>query len=112
MQGETSGTLYYKRSHFVTRLPMSYRYTSGHSWVASHAEGQWRGGLTRFATRMLGEIVDHAFDVAPGASVKPGEVLGWVEGFKAISDIFCAGLGEFTGGNPALKVKATLLSED
>jgi glycine cleavage system H protein len=105
-------TLYYKRSHFVTHLPVSYLYSAAHSWISRQADGVLRVGLTRFATRMLGEIVDHRFDTAVGGAVAPGQVLGWIEGFKAISDVFCVGSGQFSGGNPALGSNVTLISED
>jgi len=29
------------------------------------------------------------FETQPGARVEPGQIIGWVEGFKAISDLFC-----------------------
>jgi glycine cleavage system H protein len=71
--------------------------------------GVWRIGLTKFATRMLGDMVDHGFEVKTGASIAPGQILGWVEGFKAISDVygFCA--GEFVGTNPELQTNITLI---
>lgn len=112
MESGPSETLYYKRSHFVTRLPVSYRYSRAHAWVAGQADGSWRVGLTKFATRMLGEIVDHGFDATAGTSIKPGQVLGWIEGFKAISDVFCVGEGTFMGSNPGLSADVTLISED
>ena len=112
MESSPSDTLSYKRSHFVTRLPVSYLYSAAHAWLANRSEGVWRVGLTRFATRMLGEIVDHALETPPGSAVKPGQVVGWIEGFKAISDVFCAGSGEFMGGNPTLRTNVTLISED
>ena len=69
-------------------------------------------GLTKFGTRMLGEVVDHAFQVAPGAGVEPGQIVGWLEGFKAISDLYCVVTGQFLGGNPALQEKPDLVNAD
>jgi len=105
-------TLHYKRSQFATQLPVDYRYSLSHAWLASLAEGRWRVGLTKFATRMLGEMVDHGFEVEPGAPVEVGQIVGWVEGFKAISDLFCVAQGEFLAGNAVLKEKITLLGKD
>lgn len=105
-------TLHYKRSRFATSLPLDYAYTPSHAWVARQGEGLWRVGLTRFATRMLGEMVDHGFAVEPGRQVQQGEVIGWIEGFKAISDLFCVVQGEFAGSNPALRERVHLVSED
>jgi len=61
---------------------------------------------------MLGEMVDHGFETEPDAAVQPGQILGWVEGFKAISDVFCVAEGTFGGGNPALKEKIRLIDKD
>ena len=105
-------TLPYKRSHFATQLPLDYLYGASHAWIARGEENTWRVGLTKFATRMLGDIVDFGFDAAPGAAVKAGEVIGWIEGFKAISDIYCIADGQFVGANDDLKGKLELVSRD
>src|ERR1044071_10105469 len=105
-------TLHYKRSHFVTQLPVDYRYSAAHAWIARHDDKTCRVGLTKFATRMLGEIVDVGFESSPGTPVKQGDVIGWIEGFKAISDIFCIAAGEFAGANNELKGQMDLVSRD
>ena len=112
MQTARPKTLHYKRSHFATQLPMDYLYSPSHAWVARQDAEHWRIGLTKFATRMLGDMVDHGFEIEPGAPVQPGQIVGWVEGFKAISDLFCIAEGQFAGGNPALKEKITLVNKD
>jgi glycine cleavage system H protein len=104
--------LQYQRARFVTALPVDYLYAASHAWAARQGEGLWRVGLTRFATRMLGEMVDHGFAVEPEQAVERGQVIGWVEGFKAISDLFCVVAGEFAGANPALKERVHLVSRD
>lgn len=105
-------TLHYKRSHFVTHLPLDYLYSPSHAWIARQDEDHWRVGLTKFATRMLGEMVDHGFEIEVDAPVRSGQIVGWVEGFKAISDLFCIAEGHFAGSNPALKEKINLISKD
>src|SRR5437763_13170816 len=109
MQPPKPKTLHYKRSHFATQLPMEYLYSPSHAWIARQDKDHWRIGLTKFATRMLGDMVDHGFDTDLGTAVQTGQILGWIEGFKAISDLFCIGEGKFAGGNPALKEKITLV---
>ncbi len=106
-----SKTLLFRQSHFVTHLPVDCLYTRSHFWAEKRGENRWRIGLTKFATRMLGEMVDHNFDKEIGAPVKPGEVLGWIEGFKAISDVICVASGTFQGGNAALKELISLVSD-
>ncbi len=109
------GTVLYRRATFVTHLPDSHLYTRSHSWLArvegEAAPGRWRVGYTRFALRMLGELVDVQFERPPGAAVQPGDILGNVEGFKAISDVYCVGTGRFLGGNPALAGSLAAISE-
>ena len=107
-----SKTIHYKRSHFTTQLPVDYLYSPSHCWMAKQEAGVWAVGLTRFATRMLGEMVDHGFDTAADAAIEPGQVLGWIEGFKAISDLFCTASGVFRGGNPVLKEQIGLVNKD
>jgi glycine cleavage system H protein len=107
---QAPNTLFFKQSHFVTHLPVAYRYTRSHFWADRRTGGRWRLGYTRFATRMLGEMVDHQFDTALQAPVRLGQVLGWIEGFKAISDVVSVGEGAFAGGNPALKENITLVN--
>lgn len=105
-------TLFYKRSNFVAHLPVEFLFSPSHSWIGRQPDGSWRVGFTKFATRMLGELVDHGFEPAPGASVAVGQIIGWVEGFKAISDVYCIANGTFTGSNPALKEDLELLGKD
>ena len=104
--------LRYKRSHFVTQLPMDCQYSPSHCWLRPQSDGIWQVGLTRFATRMLGDIVDHGFERDPMTPVTFGQVVGWIEGFKAISDLFCVLEGTFLGRNPGLKGAVSLVGED
>ena len=105
-------TLHYKRSHFVTQLPVDYRYSPSHLWLARQDGDLWRVGLTKFATRMLGDMVDCGFELKADSPVASGQIIGWVEGFKAISDIYCVLDGSFSGANTVLKEKITAISKD
>ena len=105
-------TLRYKRARFLTRLPIDRLYSPSHFWIVEHNAGVWRVGFTHFATRMLGEIVEHEFQVETGAPVASGQIIGWIEGFKAISDIYCIAEGKFAGGNPVLTEKIELLGKE
>ncbi len=108
---EKRETLYYKRSNFVTALPVDYLYSPSHCWLGAEDGGVWRVGLTRFASRMLGEMVDHGFEVGPEEAVTCGQIIGWVEGFKAISDVFCVVAGNYVSGNPLLQERITLINK-
>ncbi len=112
MSPESTESLLYKRAHFTTRLPVACRFTSAHFWLAQEKDGVLRIGFTKFATRMLGEMVDHQFDLAPGTPVASGQVIGWIEGFKALTELFCAASGTFEESNPALGEDITVISRD
>ena len=105
-------TMLYQRATFVTRLPVTHLYSPSHSWMARATDGRWRVGFTKFALRMLGELVDVQVDRPPGAAVQPGDILGSVEGFKAVSDLYCVGRGTFVGGNPALSTDLDVIARD
>jgi glycine cleavage system H protein len=104
--------LQYKRSRFSTRLPIGLLYTASHYWLAKQYDGSWRIGFTKFAARMLGELVEFGFEVKPGDPVKVGQVIGWVEAFKAMSDVFAVVEGEFAGVNEALQANTELAQTD
>lgn len=76
------------------------------------ADGHWRVGFTKFATRMLGELVEAEFKLEQGDAVEPGQEIGVVEGFKAASDVYCVMKGHFHGSNPTLDVDACIVRSD
>jgi glycine cleavage system H protein len=94
--------IYYRKLLFRTRLLGDRLYTASHFWVQEQAAGIWRVGLTKFASRMLGDVIEIDFDVAPGAAVAIGDSIGSFEGFKARTDLFSVAGGTFLGGNPVL----------
>lgn len=112
MKPARPNTLLFKQSHFATHLPVDYRYTRSHFWAERRTGERLRLGFTRFATRMLGELVEHKFETAAGTPVRLGQVLGWIEGFKAISDLVSVGQGTFAGSNPALADNIGLVTSD
>ena len=105
-------TSFYKRSTFVTHLPAACLYSPSHFWLARIDGDRWRVGFTKFATRMLGEIVEVQWEKADAAPVASGEIIGSIEGFKAISDIYCVADGRFAGGNPALRDDIELVGRE
>ena len=108
----TAEEIPYKRSRFSTRLLENRLYTAGHSWLEEEVNDLWRIGSTKFAVRMLGEIVELGFETEAGADVETGQVIGWTEGFKAVTDIFSPLTGRFEGFNAAVEDQGTLLTSD
>lgn len=104
--------VHYKRSRFATRLFPDRLYTAGHYWLR-RAEGDlWQVGFTKFATRMLGEAVEMNFEAKPGAEVETGQAIGWIEGFKAVTDLYSPFAGRFEGPNPVLATEIKLVQTD
>lgn len=101
----------YKHARFSARLPASFRYSLSHYWMAEEEDGSgiWRVGFTKFATRMLGELVEARFEVSAGDPVSSGQQIGYVEGFKAASDLFSVMEGDFVSGNPVLEEDACIV---
>jgi len=108
----------YKRSRFTTRLPGGRLYTGAHMWLAADSDADeqgartWKVGFTKFAVRMLGEVVESGFEVKSGASVAVGQVIGWLEGFKASTDLYSAVAGGFVDANPLLNRQADRIHAD
>jgi glycine cleavage system H protein len=104
----------FKHARFSARFPDSFRYSRSHYWMApvEGEAGLWRVGFTKFATRMLGELVDCEWKKKSGEPVAPGDNIGWVEGFKAASDVYCVMDGQFASGNPALEEDACIIRTD
>ncbi|HZE99125.1 MAG TPA: glycine cleavage system protein H [Planctomycetota bacterium] len=104
--------LHYKRSRFSTRLFTDRLYTGGHSWLRRGEGDRWQVGFTKFAVRMLGEAVELGFEVPPGSEVQTGQPIGWIEGFKAVTDLYAPFSGIFVEGNPALSKEIELVQKD
>ena len=108
----------FKHRRFSARFPAGYMYSRSHYWMsredggAGPGQGIWRVGFTKFATRMLGELVEAEWPLASGTAVEPGQQIGWVEGFKAASDVFSCMQGAFLGGNPILDEDACIVRSD
>ncbi len=109
MEIDPAQTIYYRRARFSARLPVDRLYTPSHFWLLECQPGVWQVGFTKFALRMLGDVVEFNFQPAIGESVEVGQAIGSVEGFKALSDVYCVASGEFAGANAALERDITLI---
>ncbi len=102
----------YRRSKFSTRLPTDRLYTAGHAWLKNEGEGLWHIGFTKFSVRMLGEAVEMDIEIARGDRVEIGQAIGWIEGFKAVTDIYVPLAGCYSETNAALERNMALLRSD
>lgn len=107
-----AGELLYRRVLFRTRLLGDRLYTPSHFWIQQQDDGLWRVGLTKFASRMLGDVVEIGFDAQPGDAVNIGDAIGWFEGFKARSDLYSVAGGVFRGTNPLLVDRIAVVDDD
>jgi glycine cleavage system H protein len=109
-----SGTeeLYYRQLLFRTRLLGDRLYTPSHFWIQQQDPGIWRVGLTKFASRMLGDVVEIGFDCKEGDVVRIGDSIGWFEGFKAMSDLYSVAGGVFLHSNPLLVDRIAVVDDD
>jgi glycine cleavage system H protein len=102
----------YHRERFDVLLPDDCLYSPSHFWLKQDGDGAWRVGFTPFAVRLLGEPVECAITAAAGSAVATGQIVGWVEGFKAVTDLYGIVDGELLGGNPELARDAALVKRD
>lgn len=115
---DPAAVILYKRSRFQSRLPRSFLYTQSHFWLqeiepaTTDRQPLYKIGFTRFATRMLGEVVEQGFEVRAGQAIRVGQTLGWVEGFKALSDVYGVIDGTFEGANDALNKDPSRIDKD
>ena len=112
MPRDPANTIYFRQARFSTRLPKECLYSPAHYWLEEAETGLWRIGLTRFATRMLGDFVEFSPQVEIDASVQVGETIGSVEGFKAVTDVFCLATGVWRGMTPRLLEKPDVVDLD
>jgi glycine cleavage system H protein len=57
-------------------------------------------------------LVEQGYSVQEGEKVAVGQAIGHLEGFKAVSDLYCVVEGVFAGSNPKLNVDPTLVDSD
>ena len=113
MTKQPQESISYKRARFRTSLPAGRLYSASHFWMDEQDEaGVWRVGFTKFASRMLGDLVEHDFEVKVDEAIEVGQIIGWIEGFKATSDLYSCLHGAFRRGNPDLKENLDLLRVD
>lgn len=101
---EAPDDLAYKNAQFRARLPAGRLYTASHYWLEpTETPATWRIGMTRFATRMLGEMVEMDFEIKENEGIQTGQIVGWMEGFKATTDLYSVIDGMFCGANPEVE---------
>ena len=98
----------YKKSKFSTQLPSNYFYTKSHFWV-NNTDDILVIGLTKLAVRMLGELVECEFEIENDSNIQKGNIIGWIEGLKANSDLYAVCSGKFISANSVLSESPEVL---
>lgn len=109
---DPSLTRYYRRARFTTRLPIKYSFAPSHFWLETLEPDLFRIGLTHFATRMLGDFVECEFTSEVQSAIELGQSIGWIEGFKALSDIYSVIDGTLIEPNDSLKTNPSWMDRD
>ena len=109
LNSQNNSMVKYKRSRFNATFSETNFYSKAHYWFSPQENGIYRVGLTKFAARMLGELVEFGFEVKPESKISEGDIIGWLEGFKAASDIYSFTEGTFCGENKSLVEQPELL---
>lgn len=112
MSAGDAATVYYKRARFTTRLPADRRYTAAHFWLLEESPGVWRIGFTKFATRMLGDLVEYELTAQPGSHVALGQEIGSLEGFKAVTALYSVAEGTMLGIGDDIATDITIVESD
>lgn len=87
-----------------------YRYSKSHEWLASSDDHSCRVGLSDHAQESLGDITYFECP-AVGRQFRAGEVMGFVESVKAVSDIFAPVDIEITQVNKRLQEQPELCNQ-
>jgi glycine cleavage system H protein len=104
--------LKYQRCRFTAEILRDRMYTRDHYWMKEEAGGVWRVGLTPWAVRMLGDLVEYQWGARGGDRVEAGGSVGSLEGFKAVVEIRAVATGTFVEGNPVLAVNLDAVTLD
>lgn len=92
-------------------LPTDRRYARNHMWLRAQGE-TLQVGLSAYAVRLLGDLHHLQWSVAPGQAVAVGQVLGYIEGSKATSDLYAPLLGTVIELNPQVVAEPGLLNSE
>lgn len=95
----------------MPEIPAGLLYTSDHVWVRRLADGQVRVGVTDFAQRSLGDVVEVA-PPGPGDAVEAGAPCGDIESVKSVSDLIAPVTGTVRASNRNLADQPELVNSD
>jgi glycine cleavage system H protein len=95
----------------MSDTPADLRYSQDHLWVRADGSSRVRAGVTDFAQRSLGDVID----VAPpraGDTVTAGEACGDIESVKSVSDLIAPVTGTVHARNDDLTRTPELVNAD
>jgi glycine cleavage system H protein len=96
----------------MSEIPADLRYGEDHLWTCPNlGTGLVRMGVTDFAQRSLGDIVDVSLP-SPGDTVRAGQSCGDIESVKTASDLIAPITGTVRSRNEALAQAPELVNTD
>jgi glycine cleavage system H protein len=94
----------------VSSIPDELKYSQDHLW-ARPSGSLVRVGVTDFAQRSLGDVVDVSLP-RPGDKVSAGEACGDIESVKSVNDLIAPVTGTVRASNDELAGSPELVNED
>jgi len=95
----------------MSDIPADLRYTSDHLWVSRRGESLVRVGVTDFAQRSLGDVVEVS-PPGPGTAIEAGQACGDIESVKSVSDLIAPVSATVSGKNADLAGAPELVNAD
>jgi len=92
-------------------LPTDRKYARNHMWALA-ADAGYRVGLSAYAVKLLGDLRHLEWSAEPGATLAPGQQIGFVEGSKATSDLYAPMPGKLQEVNRAVTADPTLVNSN
>ncbi|NUQ65198.1 MAG: glycine cleavage system protein H [Pirellulales bacterium] len=87
------------------------QYARNHMWVQPDG-AVCRVGFSAYAVKLLGDVHHLAWSAAPGRAVRSGDPMGFIEGSKATSDLYCPMDGEVAEFNPRVLADPSLINSN
>jgi len=96
----------------MSDIPADLRYSQDHLWARREAgAGRVRVGITDFAQRSLGDVVDVTLP-GPGDTVTAGQACGDIESVKSVNDLVAPVSGTVAARNDELSGSPDLVNAD
>jgi len=105
---ETEEILIFQMGKFSAKVPIALQYTKNHLWVSLGEVS--RVGITTYEQRYLMDIMNVDVLVQEGSKFQKGDFLMYIEGMKAIAEMYAEFSGVLKKQNGLLSCNPTLIN--